>query len=280
MPAVFQSVTVVRSPADKSFLITWWIRPQFHPESATPEFYIDVARSGGTWTRLNPAAPVTGDNTYTVAAADGQMLSMKRDIFFRVIMDDNGTEYESVPAGLYGSLTEDERRQCVEIQRLHYTQLLKGGGISGWLLRRKEWGTACTCVDPDTQAAVNGCPLCYGTGVDGGFYDPYPFYLSLEEESPSKEVATGDTGVSAEKKQVAMAVNYPAVFPGDLWIDGYTDERYIVEETTAVARVKNVDIVLRMALARLHPLRPENNVTVAATAATGATGWYGSIDTL
>ena len=99
----------------------------------------------------------------------------------------------------------------------------------GILLKRRRWGERCTvCRDRDGgQQIKTQCLACYDTGFTGGYYlDRRCFYADqgLAGLSTKFDFTRGysQTGPVA----LFEVLNIPHVFPGDVWVNTKTDERW------------------------------------------------------
>jgi hypothetical protein len=195
---------------------------------------------------------------------------------YRVVMDDNGSEYNSMAVGIYGDMTNAERRMAAEIARRKYVQMQKRTGSPGYLLRKKETGTACPCADPDLGTVATGfCSVCYGTGFVGGYYDPYPFYVEMLETSGGTRKEDGQSGVDLQLVKKGRVVNYPEFLPDDMWVDTSTNERYSIGDVLKPEIwLRRMNIVLQLELKLIPATGPEYSVPI--TAPTGE-GWASDI---
>ena len=181
------------------------------------------------------------------------------NVFYRVqLVDGNGRVYVSAPAsaGTYWerydwSLVREILRKETMVQR-------KRAGVKGWLLQRRYWGDRCDCTDPDTgQVRDPLCENCYGTGIIGGFYDPFEYWVIMD---PSRRLAKLDAeqGLMVQNLETVRALAYPRPQPGDFWVHSGTNQRFIINgEAAAVARHRGIDLILNLRLEevdRSHPV--------------------------
>lgn len=62
---------------------------------------------------------------------------------------------------------------------------LRASGTRIWVYKRRRLGTVCQeCTDPDTGQALSGtlCTNCYGTRIDGGYYQPTLSFAAFQAE--------------------------------------------------------------------------------------------------
>jgi hypothetical protein len=263
---VFRYVKVLVSPVTQYYTIEWRLSPSYHMQGTTLNFYVEVARNGGDWTRLNASSPVVNSTTYTDTTT--YQLSIKRDLYYRVVLDDSSTISYSAPTDVYGDLTERERRIASEVMRRKYVQMVKSTGVLGYLVCMREYGTKCTCSDPDLNTSpTSSCLLCWGTGVLGGFYEPVPFYMEFLDSSPMTKEDTGSTGIEMKLVRKALCVPFPSIYPEDMWVDANTGERYVVEkEMKREVYIRNTPLVVSVTMTLMPPTDPEYQFPISATA--------------
>jgi len=277
---LFSYVKALVSPVDYSTTVEWKLVKGYKPVSATLNFYVEVARAGGDFTRLNPSAPVVNDFHYTDSIR--YQYNIQNDIVYRVVMEDNGTSYASIPVQIGGPLSSQERNLVREISRRKYVQLVKRTGVRGYLLRARDWGTDCPNNDPDSETPFTGeCPLCYGGGILGGFFPAIEYWLEPAEKAGIERKTDGTTGTEMTHISKWRCINYPAVFPDDLWVDAQTGDRYTVApEYIPEVYIRSYPIMGIIAMTKLPPTSYLYNVPVGSGAATGTDGWTSGLATI
>lgn len=270
----FHRVSVIVSPINGANTIEWFLSQRYQVSSDSVEFYVEVARGGeGVWTRLNPSTPVTDTNVYVDLTSYNS--SIKNDLYYRVVMVDGLDTITSMSAGVTGSLTGPERRIIMEVLRRKYLQLRHRTGQPGYLLRKREWGTPCTCIDPDTGVpATQSCPLCYGAGILGGYYPPIPFFMEMLEQTPVQLSVDDVTPRELTVKQKALCICYPSIWPRDLWVSADTGERFLVDgEIKPEVSVRSTVAIQAVTLELLPPGRPQYDVPITEDQLEGPPGW-------
>jgi len=173
------------------------------------------------------------------------------EVFYWVILTDGqGQTYQSQSAPITSYWNHYDWTLAKEIVRKETMLLRKRTGTAGWLLKRRLWGDVCTlCTDPETKQIHNSqCPVCYGTGIVGGYYDPIDFMVAM---NPSQRVKKLDTtqGLIAETMETVRCLAYPVPTSNDVWVRAYTDQRYYVMGDVVVeARHRGIDLVLNLRL--------------------------------
>lgn len=90
-----------------------------------------------------------------------------------------------------------------------------GIGTPVAVFKRKTQGTSCSCWDPDKQRTkTSNCTECYGTHIDGGFYEPILVWANLTP--PAKMVQLPQWGEMEPNEARIFFSNYPELNPKDV----------------------------------------------------------------
>ena len=173
------------------------------------------------------------------------------DVFYRVkLVDGEGREYVSQPASAGSHWSRYDWTIAKEIIRKEHLVLRKRAGVKGWLLKRRLWGDICAaCADPETgQINEPNCTNCYGTGIDGGYYDPLEYWVIMNPTQRLKKL-DAQQGLKTQTIETVRSLAYPRPVGADVWVNAYTDQRYVVMgDVAATARHRGVDLVLNLRL--------------------------------
>lgn len=175
------------------------------------------------------------------------------DVFYKVTLTANGGHiYTSQAVHATTSWNRYDWTIAKEIIRKEWLLLRKRAGTAGWLLKRRLWGDPCSnpnCQDETTgQSFDPNCPSCYGTGVEGGFYDPIEYWVLM---NPSQRIKKLDTnlGLVTSTVETVRALAYPAPATNDIWINDNTDQRYLIlGDIVAAVRHRGINLVLNLRL--------------------------------
>lgn len=181
-------------------------------------------------------------------------------MFYRVRMSTgDGNAYTSQPASLGTYWDRYDYSVARDIIRKETMLLRKRAGTPGWLLKRRVFGDPCDgCVDPVTNQVLRpDCPDCYGTGIEGGYYDAWEYWVTLD---PARRLIKLDDnqGMNTQVVETARCLSYPRPAHNDVWVHGHTGQRYaITGDITAIARHRGIDLVLSIRMeerARSEPI--------------------------
>jgi len=235
--------TYVTTNLQMQKIIRWTMRPSFK-SSAPIDFYVDKARSGGEWEEV--AGPLEDECTFI----DTTRWNWNKDLntFYRIRYDKGTEDWEySIPVRAIGSWERKDFAVAKEIARkelLSY-QLL---GLPGVLLKRREWGTPCHCVDFDTgEPQDSQCTECFGTGISKGYYAPIT--LTVNPQQLSHSMTRTDRGLADDNKRMVRCVAYPTLIKeNDLWLDSSNGTRWVIRGATTATELKGVPLIYELAL--------------------------------
>lgn len=237
-------------------LICWELAPSFF--SAGPlHFYVDFGWPGtDEWTVLNEE-PVIDDCCFVDPCQ--RNWKVLNEAYYRVRLLLPSVEgcpvFKSQPQTAIGRLDRKDWLRARDIVRREHLQLRKVDGTAGFLLKRKKFGIACTrCRDWDTDEITDGdCPICYGTGIVGGYYPGIEFYVRPRGGWTRRiNLATPPRGTNADIIDDGnRCVLYPLVDTRDVWVEADADARYIIDGYEVLVDYKGLPLVasLKMALA-------------------------------
>lgn len=270
---VFKKININISPTSKEKSIEWELDNRFTPTSGQYTFYVDYARSGGDWIRLNSTSPVINQNFYTDTTE--YKYGTVNDLYYRVEMVDGSSSYYSSPASATGELSSRDFNILRELLRQEYIRLSKSAGIDGYILRKRHWGLACTqCTDYDlsNESTNPDCSYCYGTGVLYGYYSSIPMYMDLAAQFKSQLESKIPTGVEDNIIKQGRCVAYPQIYSGDIWIASKTDTRYVIRVVETAASIKETPAVYNVVLAEIPADRIEYSIPLQTTTSSSSSG--------
>jgi hypothetical protein len=263
MSNAFSNIKVYVSPVDRSKLVEWYLGTDFCPLDPAAGFYVESARSLEDWVRLNDE-PITTTNTYTDETIYNYDLT--GNLFYRVVLSLNGTEYTSDPVNILGTLSPYERRVANLVLKKELERYQKeAAGTEGYLLKRRVWGLPCTtCKDYDLDSIIQArCSLCYGTGIIGGYFNGIDYYMSFKNDAVKKEELQPNSALVDVRITEARCIAYPVVEPYDLWVAKNSNRRYVIRQVQTVADIRSVPLIYNVALSEVLPTRPEFSVPVS-----------------
>lgn len=247
MAGVFTSIDcAVRS--DGARVVTWTMEPNYtYPADFT--ITVERSRAGGQW------IPIAEDLTGVCAYIDTEKRNFNKYLndFYRVVLKSATTEEEyvseSCAAGIKSSWpNSSEARNAIASMEREISLT----GRTGVLLKKKEWGKPCPkCTDFNGQTTVNEhCPVCLGTGIDGGYYDGIP--LNIKGDIPEVTQQLNQLGLVQSEKLTASCIAYPWITRGDVWCDSETNDRYYIATATPASMYKSTPLVYKLVMMKLE----------------------------
>lgn len=144
------------------------------------------------------------------------------------------------------------------LRRLRLT-LEKPTGVTGWLLRRKISGTVCPdCCDEIIETPVSQeCATCFGTGLDGGYWDPVKMWTDWGKEGPASTANTNDISVGPSQVVQTQMLLFPLpeAKSHDIWVDIGTRHMYEIIQSDPI-HYKGTVFCQRIAMTRLPAHHP------------------------
>lgn len=255
MDCAFKRVAVTHVTKGGS-LVCWEMAPTFFPIGPL-HFYVDLGWPGtDEWTALN-AEPIVDDCCFIDTCQ--RNWKTLNEVYYRVRLVLPNVEgcpvYKSQPTSAIGRLDRKDWLRARDIVRREHLQQRKVDGTAGFLLKRKKFGVKCTrCTEWDTSEITDSnCPICYGTGIVGGYYPGVEFYLTPTGGWDRKiNVATPPRGTNADITDGGnRCMLYPLVDTKDIWVEADADARYIIDSFKVLAEYKGLPLVgsLKMSLA-------------------------------
>lgn len=148
-----------------------------------------------------------------------------------------------VPA--FGLLTERQWCYILSIIRRHTVYPRNAPYNIGYLLKRRWFGTPCSCRNDITKEIVDTyCEICYGTGIAGGYWKAWEGRLI--DVSTKNIITRRDPHLTrgVVDAQVISGV-IPAIIPvdvGDVWVNISTDTFYYVRMIRNRAEINGIPV--------------------------------------
>ncbi len=242
----------------KSIKVSWAMVPEFvEPGPYKFELYRGRAINDDAWEKTAEIVdrPWLYDNRPLLRPHE-------RSLYYKLrITDGNGAVYWSHPVSFDVIWNHNDWRLVREIVR---KELLiqgvrngqaraRGAGTKGWLIKARQFGDPCPrCLDKNSATATDSnCPICLGTGVTKGFYDPLEYWVIQQPGLRAVKIAeTGETRTVVIESVRCLA--HPAPESGDIWASTVGDTRYQIQgDIEKLARHRGVDVILGLRLLEL-----------------------------
>jgi len=259
MALVFNHVSVY--PLLNNYtLVEWELHPSFNvdgPYRYTVQWSRSAAKDGGDWGDLitvdqstSAAVSVEDDKQYNFSNATQFFIRIK----LTFPSGDPELVYYSYPEPSWGSLARVDRLTLREVYRQTCLQFRRRSGSQGLLFKRKTWGNRTTStVDPDTNEVINAeSTIDYGTGFDGGYYHPTPYWVEFASGN-TQAIVQGQVGTEADYVETVRVLSWPLPRSNDFWYSCVSGKRYLIKQVQVLSKVRHLPVILRLQLALIPP---------------------------
>lgn len=236
-------------------VITWDLEAMPDLANLTPplEVSIEYSRSAaGSWVELMPFSLVANSFTVPQQLVQGANYSLYyrlnvRDSLGNIVSSSAQHVFETVPKMLSMSYLEAVRRW--------YERAKTGELREGRLLKRSRWGRLCPdCTDRDGRQKIRSqCLTCFDAGFLDGFQQVATCFFVEGSGAQLSEGFTFESGWDQDGPIDRFTwLHIPQVFPGDVWVDINTDERWVIGNPMATTiRLGTIELQASAPVARL-----------------------------
>lgn len=248
----FFEIVVKNSPLGGS-LITWGMKRGF----ADPLPYrFDVYWSEtptGPFEHVDTPVLI---NTYWASDPSQRLFALDVESYYAIRLRTPNGEYWSYASNANATWNKKTWLTAREICRKEFLMCRKFTGWAGLLLKRKIWGAPCPrCKDFDTQEPSDGhCPVCYGTGKEGGYWAPFPTFTYNMGAGPTQFKQVDDNASLSENTVLPTMrmLGYPHLATNDVFVHFGAGRRFFVRPVKIASELKSIPIVYTCEL-RLAP---------------------------
>lgn len=240
----------------------WWqLEPTYNepgPRVFQLQFGNTPVRDAADW--RNVGAPITDG----YVAYDDAWRNSASDLLthYRVTLTTPENIYISQAVSCFGEMGERDWRLAREVIRKEQLRH-RYVSIAGYLLKPYRFGRPCTrCRDQLTQEVLDSnCPICNGTGFEVGYHPPVSMQcwdLSLQSIQEHQDINL--KGTTRENAEVtARIIGFPTINRNDIWVNGSSDERWLVHNIQVAAAMRGVPLIYNIQMGLL----PFNNPAYA-----------------
>ena len=232
----------------------WWQLERTFNEPGPYVFQLQLGKTGlrdaVDW--VNIGAPVVnGYNAY-----DPEWRKAGYDLLdhYRVVLTTPTSVYVSQAANCYGDLPERDwllAREIIRKEQLRFKYV----AVPGYLLKPFRFGKPCRrCRDQLTQEVLDSdCPVCNGTGFEIGYHPPLSLQCwDISTQTIQEDVDAQFKGMTRHNPYItARVIGFPAINKSDIWVNGSSDERWLVETIQVAAAIRNVPVVYQVKMGLL-----------------------------
>jgi hypothetical protein len=263
-PSAFDRVTIWPQISAGDTRIEWTMLGNF-TDPGERVFQVQVGRTGNPdatdWT--NVGGTVT--DQYYALDSTKRAYGKFQWTHYRIVMTTSTGTYYSNPTPALGNLSVTDWNRAREILRMERLRLVQEAGQEGYLLKRRIYGTACTCIDPMTKDCLNPQHAdCYGTGIVDGYWAEYGcFYVEQSTRSHRNHIDMSARGTVDDLPVVSgRMISMPQVFSRDVWVDRDTDMRWMIHRIDNAVEIKGVPLVVKAEMRLLPFTHPVYNFVI------------------
>lgn len=229
----------------------WW---QLEREFNDPGPYVFQLQVGNTplndttdW--RNVGSPITDgyvayDDVWRAAGSD-------LVTHYRVTLTTPKDIYVSTPVNCFGELAERDwliAREIIRKEQLRHKYV----SVSGFLIKPYRFGRPCArCRDQLTGEVLDSnCPICSGTGFEVGYHPALPLQCwdlapyTIEEDQDLNALGT----TRKQHMTRARVVGFPTLNVNDIWVNGTSDERWIIHSIKVAAAIRGVPLIYEVTM--------------------------------
>ncbi|NDD54199.1 hypothetical protein EBZ39_10050 [bacterium] len=232
----------------------WWQLERTFNDPGPYVFQLQLGKTGlrdaVDWVNIGPPV-LNGYNAY-----DPEWRETGYDLLdhYRVVLTTPTSVYVSQAANCYGDLPEKDwviAREIIRKEQLRFKYV----AVPGYLVKPFRFGKPCTrCRDQLTQEVLDSdCPVCNGTGFEVGYHPPLSLQCwDLSTQTIQEGVDAQLKGITRENPYItARVIGFPAINKNDIWVNGSSDERWLVETIQIAAAIRNVPLVYQIKMGLL-----------------------------
>jgi len=215
----------------RKVFVQWMLR---NPSTATG-YTFQIYRAGssnGPWSSVATDLLDTYyflDDAFSAAEdrSTAGLFSLRRSIYYKIVVthatDGPAEVIKEVEAGV------DRRRAGIirKLRRDAHVALKKGSGTEMAVFKRRWWGEPCPrCLSATKQSTRSHCEVCYGTGIDTGYWNPVYGYAT-RSSTPVETATTTEGETKIHPVQIKMEY-IPEVEPKDILVFLRDNKRYVI----------------------------------------------------
>lgn len=220
----FLNVHVQPSYGKNSAIVSWTVAQGYEQS----EFFVYKSLTKGTppWTLLNTTTALRGMYLDTD-------LSVSGNPYYRVLMINNGEEYDSPIVSAFDKLSRTQYGGISKMMGLEYLRMSTGNGIQVLHYIPLAAGEYDETVDPLTEQKYGiNCPDnddSYGLKFKGGYAPPVYTWMEITSFG-NEDIKEGSNNLDVDASLIhkAKLLAFPRPQAGDLIIHPPTDHRYAI----------------------------------------------------
>lgn len=243
----------------------WW---QLEPAFNDPGPRVFQLQFGNTGLRDSPDWHNVGSPVVDgYVAYDDAWRNFSGDLLthYRVTLTTDKDIYVSQAVSCFGELAERDwvlAREVLRKEQLRHKYV----SVSGFLLKPYRFGRPCKrCRDELTGEVLDSnCPICNGTSFEVGYHPPLEMQCwDLSLQTITEQQDSQLKGTTREPTPVtARVIGFPTINRYDIWVNGSSDERWLVQRIQVAAAMRGVPLVYNIEMGLLPFSNPAYAIEV------------------
>ena len=225
--------------------IEWFLAGDFR-DPYPHTYQLEVGTAGdpdiSEWEPVGPPAV----NTWYLIDDQERVYGLQQWTHYRVLLTTSVGSYYSDPQPCLGVLDFRKWRLMQSILAAEMRAFKAGEASEGYLLKRRVSGVPCRCLDHLTRECRDpDCHECYGVGWAGGYYQPLGciYALLTQPATHSRVEPEGYRGSGGDIVMQARMLAIPQLQEKDVWVDRFSDMRYICHTIKPACEIKGVPVI-------------------------------------
>jgi len=186
------------------------------------------------------------ENVFYAEDDEKRVFAQTNDFYYRVKLVTPLAIYYSETVSAYKNLQFRDWRLARDVIRKETLRHNKYTSLTGFLLKRKRYGSRCTaCTDYLTDEVTNSdCTVCKGTGLLQGYFAAVPSFLEIALHQQREEMDNVQA-VGTKKDMVfqnCRMLGDPVPDSYDVFVDSGSDRRFIIHEIISAAEMRGYPV--------------------------------------
>lgn len=209
----------------KNTYLYWRLKPKAQVKPPIL-FEVQISYSGNPHDESTWKTIATLQDTYYYVDKIWRWTGKVEDVLYRIkLTDSTGRKATSQPAIAWIKASFRERHLWRELFRKEWLRMRFFTASEGWLLQRIRDGVPCPrCADKYTKEAKDShCHVCYGTGIENGYYPPWPSVYAELTPAEYQEDRSEQHGFGTHAQRVIQArtLPFPPMRSQDVWVSSH-----------------------------------------------------------
>lgn len=251
MAGLFEFIRIIPDADSSSAVLEWEVDNIF----ASGQFIVQRSEDGVTYKNISGA--LKGNLRY-FKDTDYHIKDFQRKIYYRIVLYHDNKKYLSESIEPFYSLRPRDYAVARHIIRQERTRISRASGITIELRKRLYTGEICECVDKNSglTKGQSECPICFGTGVIGGYAEPILIGVELLNTKNNRQDSASGFGIDEANNIAVRTVAFPRITAEDILVDRQRKKIFIASNVDYAHFKGIIPVSCRLVLTEL----PNNDI--------------------